>query len=115
MSNAPEPQIPQFEVRHRLALALEAAGVSTEDMADTLGVHRNTIGNYLRGNTRPRKLVLQAWALRCGVPYTWLAEGETTPPRPKGGGRRPAKLRGRDSNPQPHGFRLNARPARRAA
>jgi transcriptional regulator with XRE-family HTH domain len=99
-----------------MALALEAAGVSVEDMADTLGVHRNTVHNYMGGRTHPRKLVLQAWAVRCGVPYTWLVTGETAPPRPSGDGRRPPKkLRGRDSNPQPSGFRLNARPARRAA
>ena len=66
-----------------MALALEHAGMSVQDMADVLETHRNTVGNYLNGRTRPRKAVIMAWAMRTGVPVDWL--------------------RGRDSNPQPSG------------
>lgn len=64
-----------FGLRHRLALALDHSGVSVHDMADELGVSRNTVGNYLAGRTRPAKAVLRVWALRTGTPYEWLSEG----------------------------------------
>lgn len=70
--------VPHFEMRHRLGLALEAADVSVHEMADELGVSRNTVGNYLAGRTRPHKAVLRVWALRTGVPYEWLAGGDST-------------------------------------
>jgi transcriptional regulator with XRE-family HTH domain len=79
MSDA-QRTVPRFELRHRLGLALEWSGTSVGDMAETLGVHRNTVGNYLNGRTRPRRSVLVAWALRCGVPLSWLITGE--PPDP---------------------------------
>ena len=99
MTTAHQPRIPKFEMRHRLALALEAADVSVEEMADILGVHRNTVGNYLRGSTHPRKLVIQAWAMRCGVPVDWVLYGD--PPAPTGPG---SKCAPSDSNREPAGI-----------
>lgn len=69
--------VPVFGLRHRLSLALDHADVSVQEMADELGLSRNTVGNYLAGRTRPHKAVLRVWALRCGVPYEWLVSGET--------------------------------------
>ena len=46
-------------------------------LADALGVHRNTIGNYLSGRTQADKRTLIAWALATGVPYVWLTDGKT--------------------------------------
>lgn len=71
--------MPVFGLRHRLALALDHSGVSVHDMADELGVSRNTVGNYLAGRTMPHKAVLRVWAMRCGVPFEWLAGVEVTP------------------------------------
>lgn len=71
--------VPVFGLRHRLALALDYSGVSVHDMADELGVSRNTVGNYLAGRTTPHKAVLRVWALRTGVPFEWLARGEVDP------------------------------------
>lgn len=76
--------IPQWRIQDRLARALDEAGLSVQEMADELEVHRNTIGNYLAGR-RPSKATLGVWAIRCGVPYRWLAfgeapeDGDTTP------------------------------------
>jgi transcriptional regulator with XRE-family HTH domain len=72
--------VPVFELRHRLALALEAGRVRRGEMARVLGVHRNTIVNYLTGRTEPPRSVLVAWALRCGVPLYWLMTGEEPDP-----------------------------------
>ena len=49
--------IPQFQLHHRLALAMEWADVENTDMAAELGVHRNTLSNYLNGHTRPSRSV----------------------------------------------------------
>jgi transcriptional regulator with XRE-family HTH domain len=69
--------VPRFEVRHRLQLALEHADVSVGEMADELGVHRNTIGRYLHASKPPSRAVLRVWAMRCGVPFAWLETGES--------------------------------------
>lgn len=68
-------RVPRFEMRHRLALALEHSDLSVNDIANELGVHRNTIGRYLAGKHVPRS-VLIVWALRTGVPLRWLEMGE---------------------------------------
>lgn len=69
--------VPAFEMRHRLALALEAAGVSNEEMAEEIGRGVTTVRNYRKGRTIPERAVLVTWALRCGVPFDWLAYGVT--------------------------------------
>lgn len=77
--------IPRFELRHRLQLALEHADVSNAEMAAELGVAETTIRNYLSSRTTPHRGTLIAWALRCGVPFEWLAHG-TVPGRDGGPG-----------------------------
>lgn len=73
-----------FEQRHRLSLALEVSGVAIQAMADELGVHRNTVSNYLAGRTMPPRSAVKVWALRCGVPYGWLADGLDNAPNGPG-------------------------------
>lgn len=67
--------VPHFEMRHRLALALEWAHVPVSEMAEELGISRNTVGNYLAGRTVPSRAILRVWSLRCGVPFDWLLTG----------------------------------------
>lgn len=69
---------PQFQLKHRLALAMEIADADRDAIATELGVHKNTVANYLRGETRPSRSVLRVWALRCGVPFDWLETGRAT-------------------------------------
>lgn len=69
-----------------MARALEVAGLSREDIASELDVHRNTISNYLNGKTTPTRAVLIAWHLRTGVPLEWLQTGEMSPTVPSTGG-----------------------------
>lgn len=71
----PEPRIPPWRAKDRLLRALDAGNVSVSEMADVLGVHRNTVSSYISGRTKAPKSVLRVWALRCGVPYRWLADG----------------------------------------
>jgi transcriptional regulator with XRE-family HTH domain len=71
--------VPQFEMRHRMQLALEYAGVSVNEMAAELDASRTTVSNYLHGRTKPKRPHLIVWAMRCGVPFEWLVNGESVP------------------------------------
>ena len=78
--------VPVIEVRHRLRIAREAAGLDQDQLADAIGISRNTVSNIEKGKlkTPPRKIVINAWALACGVPVSWLISGDEPPPGPDG-------------------------------
>lgn len=67
--------IPTFQQRHRLGLALESADITTDEIAVEIGKSVTTVRNYLAGRTTPGRATLIAWALRCGVPFEWLEHG----------------------------------------
>jgi len=69
-------QVPNFEMRHRLQLAREFAGLGRGELADRMEISRNSVINAETGRTTPRKIVLNAWAMACGVPVTWILTGE---------------------------------------
>ena len=72
--------IPPELLHHRLTRSAEWAGVDPSELAELLGVHENTIHNYLAGRTRPRgRSALRDWALRTGVPLAWLEHGDDSP------------------------------------
>jgi transcriptional regulator with XRE-family HTH domain len=48
--------------------------MTTEDMADELGVARSTVSRWCNDKGRPTKGYLKLWALRTGVPLDWLTE-----------------------------------------
>jgi len=80
------PGVPSWDLHHRLARALEYAGVRVGEMGQYLEVSSKTMTNYLSGTTRPKDGALRAWALRCGVPFAWLKSGEMAPNKgPEGG------------------------------
>ena len=82
--NANAGRIPQFTMGDRLRKAREMAGVESGEFADQIGVSRNTVTNYERDKVAPRKIVLNAWALRTGVPLSWLQTGIAASPSPDG-------------------------------
>lgn len=82
MSEQHHSDTPEFGLRHRLALALEVAGLKPEDMAKELGLGVTTIRNYLKGRTFPTRAVLTAWALRCSISRDWLEYGIPASPSP---------------------------------
>jgi transcriptional regulator with XRE-family HTH domain len=61
-----------FDLADRLRKALRFADVSVGDMADYLGVTRQTVGRYINGHVGPDRRTLRLWAIRCGVPLDWL-------------------------------------------
>jgi len=96
MSN-PEQQgrVPAFELRHRLALALESEGIGVSEMGTYLEVSASTMTNYLSGRTRPGGGKLKLWAIRCGVSYAWLIGQLEGPNDPSGMPVRPSGCNGR--------------------
>ena len=80
--------IPPITLRHRLRIAREAAGLEQSELADAIGISRNTVGNIEKGKlkTPPRKIIVNAWALACGVPVSWLIDGIHPSGGPTGGG-----------------------------
>lgn len=67
--------IPEWDLADRLQKARRTAGIGVQQMADDLGYTRKTIGDYLSGRTAPRRSVIVAWAIRCGVSPAWLEHG----------------------------------------
>jgi transcriptional regulator with XRE-family HTH domain len=70
-----QPAVPEFDLADRMRKSLRHAGISVADMADYLGVSRQSVGNWTGGRTDPDTRTLRLWALRCGVEYQWLCTG----------------------------------------
>lgn len=79
--------VPQWDLADRLGKSLRVSGLSVQDMADYLEVHRNSVSAWINGRTPPTGQTVRLWAMRTGVPYRWLRDGiESDPTPPKGGG-----------------------------
>lgn len=72
-------QIPPIQVHHRLRIAREWANLEQGELAERIGISRNSVSAAERGVTRPRKITINAWALATGVPASWLRTGEVPP------------------------------------
>jgi transcriptional regulator with XRE-family HTH domain len=81
-------RIPVWTLADRLQKARETSGLDQFELAERMGISRRSVSNYERGVTRPRVIVLNAWAMATGVDRHWLldedvpggAPGETVPP-----------------------------------
>lgn len=83
---AGEADVPQFKPRHRLALLLEEADVSVEEMALAIGRATPTVYAYLNGDRNPKLDTIKMWAIRCGKPHLWRWVQTGEPPEPNDGG-----------------------------
>lgn len=92
--------VPEITLGWRLRIALEDAEVTVQEMADYLGVTRQTVGRWMhdRGQT-PRAAFVKQWAMRTGVDVTWLETGKA--PSPTGDGASADWYTHRDLNPEP--------------
>jgi transcriptional regulator with XRE-family HTH domain len=70
-----ETTIPEETLGERLQRARKHAGLGVQRMADELEVSRNAISAWENGRERPRRGMILAYALRCGVPIAWLEVG----------------------------------------
>lgn len=62
-------------LEHRITEAMEAKGLSMDDLARQLGITVKTLKNWLSGRTMPRPNKLQMLAGVLGVSLTWLLSG----------------------------------------
>lgn len=85
MSINPDFRIPQWTIADRLRKAREHVGLDQAEFAQAIGVSRATVSNNERGIVHPRKIVLNAWALRTTVPIEWLETGNAPTDNPDGG------------------------------
>lgn len=80
--------VPEWDLADRMRKGLREADISVQEIADYLGVGRNTVSRWINGRIAPSVQTLRLWALRTGVPYAWLRDG-TTPDGPGSGDARP--------------------------
>lgn len=73
---ASPPGVPQWDVADRITKALRHGSVTTGEMAQYLGVSRQTVGNWTHGRFEPSIQSMRLIALRCGVSYSWLRTGK---------------------------------------
>lgn len=78
-------QVPPIQVHHRLRIAREYAGYDQEQLAKAIGISRNTVGNAEKAKVAPRTIVVNAWAMACGVPRDWILTGKHPINHPDGG------------------------------
>ena len=103
--------MPEFDKADRLRKALRVADLGVQDIADYLGVSRNTVGSWINGRTEPNVGYTRLWALRTGVPFEWLRTGKSPDQEGPGPGaqvttaRRSRSVLPRlDSNQEPAGY-----------
>jgi transcriptional regulator with XRE-family HTH domain len=76
MTEQPDvPAVPSWDTADRMRKSLRHADVGVQEMADYLGVARNTVSTWINGRIEPSQQTLRLWALRTGVSYEWLAGG----------------------------------------
>lgn len=68
--------VPTIEMRHRLRIAREYAGLDQGGLADRMGVSRSTVSNAERSSVNTARTTVNLWAIACGVPATWLRTGK---------------------------------------
>ena len=99
MSTQPQGNIPELTLGWRMQMAL--GDMKVQDIADTLGVNRATVGRWMHDKgAPPKRAYLLQWALATGVDRQWLETGET-PAGPEPDGGLDVERARRDSNSQP--------------
>lgn len=75
-----EQGIPVWTYGDRMRKARERLGLSQNEMADLLGISRQSVSNYEQCHTRPLRSILRRWAAVTNVPPEWLALGDNPGP-----------------------------------
>jgi len=72
--------VPVWTQGDLLRKAREHAQLEQGDLAQRLGVSRQTVSNAERGTRRPRRALVMAWAMATGVSLAWLESAPPTTP-----------------------------------
>ena len=78
--------VPEFELKHRVKLAREYAGLSQGELAERTGLSRGGIAKIEQGESSTRRSSITLIAFATGVDRGWLENGETPAPDSPGGG-----------------------------
>ena len=84
MTEAPQTSatVPQWTTGDRMRKAREHAGLKQSELAAEIGIGRTSVTHYETSQKDAPRLVLIAWAFRCGVSFEWLRHGGPTGPNP---------------------------------
>lgn len=69
-------EAPPLTLGWRLRMAIETAGLTSEELGDMLGVSGMTVRRWTKDTNRPKKAYLLQIALYCRVPSEWLITGK---------------------------------------
>jgi transcriptional regulator with XRE-family HTH domain len=69
----------EFDLADRLRRSLRVSGVSVQEMAEYLDVTRGTVSNWINGHIVPNTQSLRLFAMKTGIPFEWLRDGEVHP------------------------------------
>jgi transcriptional regulator with XRE-family HTH domain len=94
----------QFDLADRMRKAMRVRDLGVQELADALGVSRNTISNWIGGRATPSTPALMAFASVTEVPLEWLKTG-AAPSEDGADASRPW-----ESNPRPSHYKRNGSP-----
>jgi transcriptional regulator with XRE-family HTH domain len=63
---------PTWTLGDRLRKARDSAGFTQTELANYLGLARNTVANYETDHREPSARTVADWAVICDVPVEWL-------------------------------------------
>ena len=72
MTEQPAGDVPEWDLADRMRKALRTAGVGPQEMADYLGVSRQSVGNWISGRVEPSFQTVRLWSIRTGVDLEWV-------------------------------------------
>ena len=77
----------EMDMADRIRKALRVADVSVQELAEIVGMNRNTVSAWINGRGKPSEAQLRKIAMRTGAPLEWLQTGEAPAavPGPDGG------------------------------
>lgn len=67
---------PTFTLGDRLRKAREHAGLEQAQLAQLLGLSRQSVSNYERDLRTPNAAVILAWSIHTAAPCQWLETGQ---------------------------------------
>jgi transcriptional regulator with XRE-family HTH domain len=70
------PEALRDRLGERLTKSLKLSGITVEEMAAFIEVHRNTVSNWLGNRGVPANtVILRLWAEKVNLPYEYLRDG----------------------------------------
>lgn len=74
----------EWTIGDRLRVARESVTYDKKQFAEMIGISRDTLRHYERGQTSPRPPVLTAWCLATGFDKEWILTGTISNPTTPG-------------------------------